>query len=94
MLQPIQPSPSTSASRPAAHADMVATARAFEAMVISQMLQASGLDKPPADFGGGTGEAQFASFLTDAQAQSFAARGGIGLAERLIRAMAAGGQNR
>jgi Rod binding domain-containing protein len=56
-------------------------------MVISQMLQASGLDKPPDQFGGGTGEAQFASFLTDAQARAFAARGGIGLAERLIRAL-------
>lgn len=91
MIPPIQNMISHSQNRAGTSADVVATARTFEAMVISQMLQASGLDKPLDQFGGGTGEAQFASFLTDAQAQAFAARGGIGLAERLIRALDTGG---
>jgi Rod binding domain-containing protein len=67
--------------------DIIIAAQAFEAMVISQMLQASGMNKPLDGFGGGTGEEQFSSFLTDSHAQALAARGGIGLAERLIRAM-------
>jgi peptidoglycan hydrolase FlgJ len=72
-------------------ATLAPTAKAFEAMVISQMLQASGMNKPLDNFGGGAGEAQFSSFLTDAQAQALAARGGIGLAERLIRTMTSDG---
>lgn len=71
---------------------ITATAHAFEAMFLSQMLQASGADKPLGEFGGGVGEAQFASFVTDAHAQALVANGGIGLAERLIRSLSTTGE--
>jgi Rod binding domain-containing protein len=85
MIPPItyQPPTAPHTARP----DITATAQAFEAMVISQMLQASGMNKPLDNVGGGTGEEQFSSFLTDAHASALAERGGIGLAERLIRAL-------
>jgi flagellar protein FlgJ len=38
-------------------------------------------------FGGGAGEAQFASFLTQEHARLLAERGGIGLAEGIYRAL-------
>jgi Rod binding domain-containing protein len=65
--------------------NLVAAARQFEAVFLSQMLSAAGAGKPAATFGGGTGEGQFASFLLDAQAQRIADAGGIGLAEMIIR---------
>lgn len=39
------------------------------------------------DFGGGIGEDQFQSFLTDAQAREMVENGGIGLAEAIFAAM-------
>lgn len=62
----------------------------FEAMVISQFLQHAGLNKDPGAFGGGAGEAQFASFLTEIQSTAIAKNGGIGLSERLLRAVWSG----
>jgi Rod binding domain-containing protein len=59
-------------------------AQAFEAAFLSQMLSAAGAGKPTQSIGG-IGEAQFASFLVDAQAERIAQRGGIGLAETIIR---------
>ncbi|MCC5992207.1 MAG: rod-binding protein [Rhodobacteraceae bacterium] len=59
----------------------------FEAVFLSQMLQAAGAGKPLSGLGGGgVGEAQFASMLVDVQARAIAARGGLGLAEMLLRA--------
>ncbi|NBB96806.1 MAG: flagellar biosynthesis protein FlgJ [Alphaproteobacteria bacterium] len=60
-------------------------ARGFEAAFLAQMLAAAGAGKPADTFGGGIGESQFASFLLDAQAQHIAQRGGVGLAETIIR---------
>lgn len=60
----------------------------FEAFLISQMLQASGLHRTPTEMGGGVGEDQFASLLTDAHARLLATRGGIGLGESLFRSIA------
>jgi len=60
-------------------------ARQFEAVFLAQMLAASGAGRPSESQGGGIGESHFASFLLDAQAQRIAERGGIGLAETIIR---------
>ena len=62
-----------------------ASARAFEAAFLSEMLRAAGAGQPAESFGGGIGEEQFASFLVDQQAERIAARGGIGLAEMILR---------
>ncbi len=63
------------------------SARAFEAAFLAEMLRAAGAGQPADSFGGGIGEEQFASFLIDHQAEQFAARGGIGLAEIILRSV-------
>ncbi len=91
MLDPLQIHTSSAPYLRTRSDTLAATAKAFEAMVVSQMLQAAGADKPLGEFGGGAGEAQFASFLTDAHAKALVAHGGFGLAERLIRSMTVNG---
>jgi len=59
----------------------------LEAVFLSEMLGHAGLGQSRSDFGGGIGEDQFASFLRDEQARAIVAAGGIGLAERLFRAL-------
>ncbi len=70
-------------------------ARELEASFLAEMLAHAGLGEAGGGdgngFGGGIGEAQFASFLRAEQARLMVARGGIGLAEILFRAM--GGQD-
>lgn len=66
-----------------------AAAEALEASFLSVMLQAAGLGQGRDAFGGGIGEAQFASFLAEAHAEALARRGGIGLSESLVRALSA-----
>lgn len=66
-----------------------AAAEALEASFLSVMLQAAGLGQGRESFGGGIGEAQFASFLAEAHAAALARRGGIGLSESLVRALSA-----
>ena len=51
------------------------------------MLKSAGLNSTQSAFGGGIGEEQFASFLTEAQAQELARAGGIGLAETIFDAL-------
>ncbi|MGP9789916.1 rod-binding protein [Roseinatronobacter sp. NSM] len=63
-----------------------ASAVEFEALVLAEMLRAAGAGQPTTGIEGGVGEDQFASFLLDAQARAIAARGGIGLAEMVMRA--------
>lgn len=73
---------------PPASADALrAKAQALEAAFLSEMLGHAGLDASAGAFGGGPGEAQFASFLRQAHAEALVARGGIGLAERLFDAL-------
>ncbi|MCC1481301.1 rod-binding protein [Roseibaca sp. Y0-43] len=79
MIDPISPN----MSRAVPQARLTSAAQAFEAAFLSQMLSAAGAGKTEAF--GGIGEAQFASFLVDAQAERIAQRGGIGLAETIIR---------
>lgn len=64
-------------------------AQALEAGFLTVMLQSAGVGAPRESMGGGIGEAQFASFLTEAHARSLVERGGIGLAESLYRALVA-----
>ena len=59
------------------------TAHRFEAVFLAQMLAAAGAGRAAPE--GGIGEAQFTSFLLDAQAERIAQKGGIGLAETIIR---------
>ena len=62
-------------------------AQALEAAFLSEMLSHTGLDAASEDFGGGTGEEQFGSFLREEQAKMMVAHGGIGLGESLFRAL-------
>lgn len=62
-------------------------AQALEAAFLAEMLAHAGLDTPREGFGGGIGEDQFGSFLREEQAKLMVARGGIGLGERLFRAL-------
>lgn len=63
-------------------------AEAFEAMFLAEMLSHAGLGETPEAFGGGVGEDAFGSMLVQEQAKMLAARGGIGLAESLVRSFA------
>lgn len=60
---------------------------ALEGAFLAEMLGHAGLGRMPEGFGGGAGEEQFSSFLHQAQADSIARRGGIGLAERIFIAL-------
>ncbi len=61
-----------------------AAAEAFEAAFLAEMLKYTGMNSQPDGFGGGAGEEAFSSFLTEEYARLMAARGGIGLAERVF----------
>lgn len=74
-----------SAARGAEH--LRQAARDLEATFLAEMLKSAGLGKTGEAFGGGAGEAQFSSFLVDAQARAMAATGGIGLAETFFNAL-------
>lgn len=66
---------------------LMSKAREMEAVFLTEMLAQGGLGTAPDSFGGGIGEEQFGSFLRAEQAKLMVARGGIGLAETLFRAM-------
>ena len=61
----------------------------LEATFLSEMLKHAGLGEMKGAFSGGPGEAQFASFLRQEQAQLMAEAGGIGLAGTIFEAMKA-----
>jgi Rod binding domain-containing protein len=71
------------------HSALMATARDLEATFLAEMLGHAGLGATDEAFGGGHGEAQFASFLKQEQARLIADRGGIGLAEMIFKSMTA-----
>lgn len=62
----------------------------LEASFLSEMMKAAGLGQTRDAFGGGIGEEQFTSFLTESYADSMARRGGIGLADNLYEFMLRG----
>jgi peptidoglycan hydrolase FlgJ len=65
----------------------MAKAQELEAAFLSEMLAHSGLGDMQGPFGGGSGEAQFSSFLRQEQARLMVENGGIGLAELIFRSM-------
>lgn len=64
------------------------TAQALETAFLAEMLQAAGINRSPDGFDGGTGEAQFASFMAEAQARAMVAAGGLGLTEAIMASLA------
>lgn len=63
-------------------------AKEFESTFLAEMLKHSGVGTPLKEFGGGQGEAAFASMLTQEYAQQLSERGGIGLAEKIYGQLA------
>lgn len=86
---PVQPSPPPLAAGPQPPDPLRAAAAELETAFLAEMLKSSGLGDTPDAFGGGAGEAQFASFLREAQAREMVKAGGIGLAEAIHRALSA-----
>lgn len=91
-LSPPLAGPSVHDIRPAAPDPLWRAAQALEAGFLSELLRLSDPGTPDAGLGGGPGEAQFRSFLIEAQAERITAAGGIGLARKLYTAM--GGPDR
>lgn len=73
-------------------AQLMQKAQALEATFLAEMLSFSGLGKESDSFGGGIGEAQFASFLREEQAKLLVARGGIGLAQQIFESLKSRGE--
>lgn len=73
-----------------ARTDITRLAQELEATFLQEMLKSGGLGKPSESFGGGLGEDQFASFLREEQARQLSQAGGVGLAEMIVRSLAAG----
>ena len=63
------------------------SAEALESAFLAEMLKSAGLVRASGEMNGGEGEEQFVSFLADAQARALVARGGIGLAGIIERAL-------
>lgn len=78
----------TEADRAARLESIREVATKFEAVFLAQMLDHAGVGKTPEAFGGGAGEDAFRRHLIDEQARLMSERGGIGLAETIVRAMA------
>lgn len=74
---------------PARDSLLRARAEELETAFLAEMLGHAGLGEAPEGFGGGIGEAQFASFLRQEQAAAMVRAGGIGLAESIFRALVA-----
>lgn len=66
---------------------LMAKAQELEATFLAEMLAHSGLGEMQGAFGGGHGEAQFASFLRQEQARLIAEKGGLGLSELIFNSM-------
>jgi peptidoglycan hydrolase FlgJ len=62
-------------------------ARAFEAAILSTLMQSMFNGVSAGAFGGGEGEAQFKSLMIDAYAQQTAKAGGIGISDQVGREM-------
>lgn len=66
---------------------ILAKAQELEAAFLAEMLAHAGLGESQGGFGGGAGEAQFASFLRQEQARLMVDSGGIGLAEMIFNTL-------
>lgn len=89
MIDPVRGAATPLAAEPQTDrtARLQAKARELEAVFLTEMLSHAGLGSSPKSFGGGIGEDQFASFLREQQAKAMVSAGGIGLSERLFRAL-------
>lgn len=72
-----------------AHAELHRVARELEASFLEHMLKHAGYGEARESFGGGVGEAQFASMLRSEHARAITEAGGIGLAESIFNSLAA-----
>lgn len=79
------PPPQTTA--PDRAAALRQAAEALEAGFLTEMLKHAGFGEARDSFGGGMGEAQFASMLRAEHARALVAGGGIGLAQSLYEAL-------
>lgn len=73
--------------RPERQQALMAKAEELEAAFLAEMLAHTGLGEREGDFGGGAGEAQFASFLRQEQARLMVEKGGLGLAQLIFQSM-------
>jgi peptidoglycan hydrolase FlgJ len=89
-VQPISSDPSPPLRAPPSTEALRQVSRDLEAAFLSVMLRETGAGAPRDSMGGGIGEEQFASFLTDIYAKKISEAGGIGLAESIFRALARG----
>lgn len=62
-------------------------AEKLETQFLAEMLKHAGAGEARTAFGGGAGEAQFTSFLREAQAAEMVKAGGIGLTEQIFEAL-------
>jgi len=74
---------------PTQHAAMQKTARDFEAMFVSRMLESASAaaNTKKSMFTGGKAEEQFRSLLNDHYGRSVAKHGGLGIAESVLKEM-------
>ena len=91
--QPPMPAPGPGKAPDADLALMRRKAEELESAFLSVMLGHAGVGRPLGEMGGGSGEAQFASLLRDAQAEAIVARGGIGLADTIFEALVRRSEN-
>lgn len=89
MLRPdvLTPVPQPGAVSPAREEELRAAAMELEAGFLAEMLKQARFGEARDAFGGGAGEEQFASLLRMEHARALAARGGVGLAESIFRAL-------
>jgi peptidoglycan hydrolase FlgJ len=96
MAGPIQPTtpplpatPGNQTVTPEQMAKMRQSAQDFEAMALGEMLKPmfDTVDTSKSAFGGGSAEGQWRPLMIDAIGKQMAARGGLGLAEPVFKAM-------
>jgi len=85
----LSPTSLSSPPSPERAAQLMEVAQSLEAQFLSEMLKSAGIGQTPEEFGGGSGEDQFSSFLRDEQAKQMTQAGGIGLAQSLFDSMIA-----
>lgn len=72
---------------PPREAEIVRTAREFEAVFLTEMLKHAGVGRMTESFNGGPGEAAFTDMLTREYAREISRSGGIGLADKVMEAI-------
>ncbi|MGY6547719.1 MAG: rod-binding protein [Roseinatronobacter sp.] len=70
---------------PRVAASLEVVSQQLEAAFLAEFLRNAGVGKSPETFNGGAGEEQFQSLLLDAYATRIAQRGGLGLAEMILK---------